>query len=98
MSSLHHCLLCCCYLQGNKGGVGVRFNLYHSSLCFVNCHFAASMEEVEKRNNVRPSHPHNLTPSHISHTGLSHHQEQDDLFKSARLQVHHHGTRVSRIT
>ena len=70
MSSLHHCLLCCCYLQGNKGGVGVRFNLYHSSLCFVNCHFAASMEEVEKRNNVRPSHPHTLTPSHphTSHT------------------------------
>jgi phosphatidylinositol-bisphosphatase len=35
---------------GNKGGVGARFNLFHSSLCFVNCHFAASMEEVDKRN------------------------------------------------
>ena len=38
------------FLQGNKGGVGVHFNLYHSSLCFVNSHLSAHMEEVEKRN------------------------------------------------
>ena len=31
----------------------MRFNLFHSSFCFINCHFAASVEEVEKRNNVR---------------------------------------------
>ena len=37
-------------VQGNKGGVGVHFNLYHSSLCFVNTHLSAHMEEVEKRN------------------------------------------------
>ena len=36
--------------QGNKGGVGVHFNLYHSSLCFVNSHLSAHMEEVDKRN------------------------------------------------
>lgn len=36
--------------QGNKGGVGVHFNLYHTSLCFVNTHLSAHMEEVEKRN------------------------------------------------
>ena len=46
-------------LQGNKGGVGARFNLFHSSLCFVNCHFAASMEEVDKRNHVS-AHPPSL--------------------------------------
>jgi len=28
----------------------VHFNLYHSSLCFVNTHLSAHMEEVEKRN------------------------------------------------
>ncbi len=28
----------------------MHFNLYHSSLCFVNSHLCAHMEEVEKRN------------------------------------------------
>ena len=39
-------------LQGNKGGVGIHFNVFHSSFCFVNTHFSAHMEEVEKRNGV----------------------------------------------
>ena len=51
--------------------MGIRFNLFHSSLCFINCHFAASMEEVEKRNNVsslHPSHHHTVTHSHPHRT------------------------------
>ncbi len=28
----------------------MHFNLYHSSLCFINTHFSAHMEEVDKRN------------------------------------------------
>ena len=37
-------------VKGNKGGVAIRFNVYHSSMCFVNCQLAASMEDVDKRN------------------------------------------------
>ncbi|KRX48565.1 Inositol polyphosphate 5-phosphatase OCRL-1 [Trichinella murrelli] len=36
--------------MGNKGGVAIRFRLYDSWLCFVNCHFAAGADELERRN------------------------------------------------
>ncbi|PKA57756.1 Type II inositol 1,4,5-trisphosphate 5-phosphatase FRA3 [Apostasia shenzhenica] len=35
---------------GNKGAVGLRIRVYDRILCFVNCHFAAHLEAVSRRN------------------------------------------------
>ncbi|XP_074322733.1 type II inositol polyphosphate 5-phosphatase 15-like isoform X3 [Apium graveolens] len=35
---------------GNKGAVGLRMRVYDRILCFVNCHFAAHLEAVNRRN------------------------------------------------
>ncbi|XP_004302174.1 PREDICTED: type II inositol 1,4,5-trisphosphate 5-phosphatase FRA3-like [Fragaria vesca subsp. vesca] len=35
---------------GNKGAVGLRIRLYGRTMCFVNCHFAAHLEAVNRRN------------------------------------------------
>uniref|UniRef100_A0A1J3CCH6 Type II inositol 1,4,5-trisphosphate 5-phosphatase FRA3 n=1 Tax=Noccaea caerulescens TaxID=107243 RepID=A0A1J3CCH6_NOCCA len=35
---------------GNKGAVGVRLRIYDRILCFVNCHFAAHLDAVNRRN------------------------------------------------
>lgn len=37
-------------VMGNKGGVGIRFRLRGSSLCFVSCHLAAHRENIKARN------------------------------------------------
>lgn len=40
-----------CYLpyQGNKGGVTIRLSLYGHTICFINCHLPAHMENTEQR-------------------------------------------------
>ncbi|KAM3360453.1 type II inositol polyphosphate 5-phosphatase 15 isoform X1 [Capsicum galapagoense] len=35
---------------GNKGAVGLRMRVYDHTVCFVNCHFAAHLEAVGRRN------------------------------------------------
>ncbi|RXI05522.1 hypothetical protein DVH24_017564 [Malus domestica] len=35
---------------GNKGGVGLRIRVYDRIMCFVNCHLAAHLEAVSRRN------------------------------------------------
>ncbi|XP_068249219.1 inositol polyphosphate 5-phosphatase OCRL isoform X1 [Palaemon carinicauda] len=35
---------------GNKGAVSVRMDLHSTSICFVNAHMAAHMDELERRN------------------------------------------------
>ena len=37
-------------LSGNKGGVGIRFDLFDSSICLMTCHLAAGHGNVTERN------------------------------------------------
>lgn len=35
--------------QGNKGGVSIRLSLYGHSVCFLNCHLPAHLENAKQR-------------------------------------------------
>jgi hypothetical protein len=37
-------------LSGNKGGVGIRMNLYDTSVCLMTAHLAAGLGNVAERN------------------------------------------------
>ena len=37
-------------LSGNKGGIGVRFDLYDASVCLMTCHLAAGQSNFADRN------------------------------------------------
>ncbi len=37
-------------MSGNKGGIGIRFNLYDTTLCFMTAHLAAGLKAIEERN------------------------------------------------
>jgi hypothetical protein len=37
-------------LSGNKGGVGIRLDVYDSSVCLMTCHLAAGHGNVTERN------------------------------------------------
>ena len=37
-------------IVGNKGAVAVRFKIYNDYVCFINCHLAAHLNQVLRRN------------------------------------------------
>jgi inositol polyphosphate 5-phosphatase INPP5B/F len=37
-------------MMGNKGGIGIRFKLYESTLCFFTAHLAAKQSKITQRN------------------------------------------------
>lgn len=39
----------CSLLQGNKGGVSARMSVYGHTICFLNCHLPAHMENSDQR-------------------------------------------------
>lgn len=37
-------------IAGNKGGVGISFCFFETSICFINCHFASGDGQTQRRN------------------------------------------------
>lgn len=44
-----HLLSACRCSQGNKGGVSARMSVFGHTICFLNCHLPAHMENSEQR-------------------------------------------------
>lgn len=65
---------------GLKGGVAVRMELYNSSLCFVNSHLAAHVEEVERRNQDYVDICNRLVFSAASHASGKSIKDHDVVF------------------
>ena len=42
-------LICLSVLQGNKGGVSARMSVFGHTICFLNCHLPAHMENSDQR-------------------------------------------------
>lgn len=61
---------------GNKGGVGVSFQINETFMCFVNSHLAAHVQEFERRNEDHDEILRRMTFSHglRARTILEHHQ------------------------
>lgn len=61
---------------GNKGGVGVSFQLNEALLCFVNAHLAAHTQEVERRNE--------------DHDEIIRRMSFEKTFRGRSIDEHHH--------
>uniref|UniRef100_A0AAG5DKC1 Rho-GAP domain-containing protein n=1 Tax=Anopheles atroparvus TaxID=41427 RepID=A0AAG5DKC1_ANOAO len=61
---------------GNKGGVGVSFQLNEALFCFVNTHLAAHTQEVERRNE--------------DHDDIIRRMSFDSGFRMRSIDEHHH--------
>ncbi|KAL9704058.1 hypothetical protein quinque_007576 [Culex quinquefasciatus] len=61
---------------GNKGGVGVSFQLNEALLCFVNTHLAAHTQEVDRRND--------------DHDEIIRRMSFEKTFRGRSIDEHHH--------
>lgn len=92
-------------ILGNKGGVGISFEIMNKSMLFVNCHLAHGQENVHARNSdfnridttlrLPPMKPrHSATPgvSHRPTAGRSASDESDIVFWLGDLNYRINGT------
>lgn len=61
-------------IAGNKGGAGIRFRLYETDICFINCHLASGDGQTQKRNEDYQTLESRITftnePSHSSKSNI----------------------------
>ncbi|KAF8388653.1 hypothetical protein HHK36_027330 [Tetracentron sinense] len=84
---------------GNKGAVALRMRVYDRMMCFVNCHFAAHLEAVNRRNAdfdhvyrtmifSRPSNLLNAAAAGVSTAVQIHRGTNKALLRSQAMGVH----------